>query len=110
MFEKLIGVEERFVDVEKLLSDPKIVQDREAYQKYVREHGELNKIVTVYRQYKQTLQALEDSQELLKDADPEIKELARDEIAGLTRDKEALEIELKTLLLPKDPMTQKMSF
>jgi peptide chain release factor 1 len=107
MFEKLIGVEERFVDVEKLLSDPKIVQDREAYQKYVREHGELNKIVTVYRQYKQTLQALEDSQELLKDADPEIKELARDEIAGLTRDKETLEIELKTLLLPKDPNDSK---
>ncbi len=107
MFDKLIGVEERFVDVEKLLSDPKIVQDREAYQKYVREHGELNKIVTVYRQYKQTLGALEESQELLKDADPEIKELARDEIAGLTREKETLEVDLKRLLLPKDPNDSK---
>ncbi len=107
MFDKLIGVEERFIDVEKLLSDPKIVQDREAYQKYVREHGELNKIVTVYRQYKQTLGALEESQELLKDADPEIKELARDEIAGLTREKETLEADLKRLLLPKDPNDSK---
>ncbi|MDJ0815879.1 MAG: peptide chain release factor 1 [Desulfobacterales bacterium] len=107
MFDKLIGVEERFIDVEKLLSDPKIVQDREAYQKYVREHGELNKIVTVYRQYKQTLGALEESQELLKDADPEIKELARDEIAGLTREKETLEVDLKRLLLPKDPNDSK---
>jgi len=50
MFDKLIGVEERFIDVEKHLSDPKIVQDRDAYQKYVREHAELNKIVTAYRQ------------------------------------------------------------
>jgi len=49
MFDKLIGVEERFVEVEKQLADPAIVQDREAYQKYVREHGELNKIVGINR-------------------------------------------------------------
>ncbi len=103
MLEKLLGVEERFVDVEKQLSDPKVVQDRDAYQKYVREHAELNKIVTAYRQYKQTLQNLEESQDLLKDADPEIKDLALDEIATLTREKESIESEIKTLLLPKDP-------
>jgi len=103
MFDKLIGVEERFVDVEKQLSDPKVVNDRVAYQKYVREHADLNKIVTAYRQYRQTLQNLEESLELLKDTDPEIKDLARDEVATLTREKENLEAELKTLLLPKDP-------
>jgi peptide chain release factor 1 len=107
MFEKLIGVEERFIDVEKQLSDPKVVQDRDAYQKYVREHAELNKIVTAYRRYKQTLQNLEESQELLKDSDPGIKDLARDEIATLTREKEKIEEELKTLLLPKDPNDKK---
>jgi len=107
MFEKLIGVEERHGEVEKLLSDPKIVQDRVAYQKYVREHADLNKIVTVYRQYKQTLQNLADSQELLKDSDPEIKDLARDEIATLAREKEKFEDELKTLLLPTDPNDDK---
>lgn len=107
MFDKLLGVEERFIDVEKQLSDPKVVQDRDAYQKYVREHGELNKIVTAYRRYKQTLQNLEESQELLKDSDPEIKDLARDEIAALTREKDTLEDELKTLLLPKDPNDEK---
>ncbi len=107
MFEKLAGVEERHGEVEKLLSDPKIVQDRVAYQKYVREHADLNKIVTVYRQYKQTLQSLDDSQELLKDSDPEIKDLARDEIATLARKKEKLEDELKTLLVPRDPNDDK---
>lgn len=107
MFDKLIGVEERFIDVEKHLSDPKIVQDRDAYQKYVREHAELNKIVTVYRQYKQTLQNLEESQVLLKDTDPEIKDLARDEIAALTREKDKIEDALKTLLLPRDPNDDK---
>jgi len=107
MFDKLIGVEERFIDVEKYLSDPQIVQDREAYRKYVREHAELNKIVAAYRRYKQTLQDLEESLELLKDTDPEIKDLARDEIVKLTREKEKIEDELKTLLLPKDPNDEK---
>ena len=107
MFDKLIGVEERFDEVEKHLSDPKIVNDRNAYQTYVREHAELNKLVTVYRQYKQTLRALDESQDLLKDADPEIKDLARDEIATLNREKENLETELKKLLVPKDPNDEK---
>ena len=107
MFDKLLGVEERFIEVEKHLSDPKIVNDRDAYQTYVREHAELNKVVTVYRQYKQILHDLDESQELLKDADPEIKDLARDEIATLNREKEDLESELKKLLLPKDPNDDK---
>ena len=107
MFDKLIGVEERFIEIEKLLSDPQIVNDRGAYQKYVREHAELNKIVTAYRSYKQTLLDLEESQELLKDTDPEIKDLARDEISTLTREKEKIEAALKTLLLPKDPNDEK---
>ena len=107
MFDKLLGVEERFIEVEKHLSDPKIVNDRDAYQTYVREHAELNKVVTVYRQYKQILHDLDESQDLLKDADPEIKDLARDEIATLNREKEDLESELKKLLLPKDPHDDK---
>jgi peptide chain release factor 1 len=107
MYDKLIGVEERFIDVEKHLSDPIIVNDRVAYQKYVREHAELIKIVTACRQYKETLQNLADSQELLTDNDPEIKDLAHAEIATLNRKKEILEDELKTLLLPKDPNDDK---
>jgi peptide chain release factor 1 len=107
MFDKLLGVEERFIEIEKHLSDPKIVNDRNAYQTYVYEHAELNKIVSVYRKYKQALHGIDESQDLLKDADPEIKDLARDEIATLNRKKENLETELKKLLLPKDPNDEK---
>jgi peptide chain release factor 1 len=107
MFEKLAGVEERFTEVEKHLGDPEIVTDQKAYQKYVREHAELSKIVAAYRKYKQTLQDLDESEDLLRDADPEIKSLARDEIAALTGKKEKIEAELKTLLLPKDPNDEK---
>ncbi|MBW1893294.1 MAG: peptide chain release factor 1 [Deltaproteobacteria bacterium] len=107
MFDKLLSVEERFEELEKLLSDPEIIQNQAAYQKYAKEHSELNKIVSVFRKYKQTLSELEDSNELLKDGDPEIKKLAKEEIETLAKEKETLEQALKTLLIPKDPNDDK---
>ena len=107
MLDKLEGIQDRFLEVEQHLSDPNIINDRQAYQKYVREHAELNKIVAVYREYKKIVNEISESQELLKDGDPEIKELARDEIAGLTQQKEEREDALKQLLLPKDPNDEK---
>jgi len=107
MFEKLKGVEKRFSEVEKLLSDPDIVKNQEAYQKYVREHAELSKVVTVFRTYKKTLEDLDESRELLADGDPDIKDLAREEISSLNNKKESLEEELKKLLVPKDPNDEK---
>jgi peptide chain release factor 1 len=102
MFDKLTGVENRFFEIEKLLSDPTIVQDLEAYQKYSREHSDLNKIVSVFRKYKKTLSELNESMELLKDNDTDIKEMAREEVHALTLKKERFETDLKKLLLPKD--------
>ena len=102
MFDKLTGVENRFLAVEKLLSDPAIVQDLEAYQKYSREHSDLNKIVSVFRKYKQAQSELNESMELLKDKDPDIKDMAREEVNALTLKKERFETDLKKLLLPKD--------
>ena len=107
MFDKLKGVEDRFTEIETLMSDPEIVKDQPAYQKYIREHAELSKVVTVFRKFKQILQDIKESQELLKDGDQEIKDLARDEIASLTEQKDTLEAELKTLLLPRDPNDEK---
>ncbi|MDX9787738.1 MAG: peptide chain release factor 1 [Desulfobacterales bacterium] len=107
MFDKLTGAAERFEELEKLLADPKVFQERAAYQAYTREHAELSKVVVVYRKFKQTLADLEQSRELLKDSDLEIKELARDEVVRLSTLKEELEIELKQLLVPKDPLDDK---
>jgi peptide chain release factor 1 len=107
MFEKLKGVEERYLEIEKRLSDPEIVKDRQAYQRFVREHAELNKIVSVFNEYQKVLQGIEDSTELLQDSDPEIKNLAREELAALNQNKNRLEDDLKKLLLPKDPNDHK---
>ena len=107
MFNKLKGVEERFGQLEVLLSDPKVLQDRTAYQKYAREHSDLSEIVTVFRSYKEIDQELDDSLELLKDDDPEIKSLAKEEVERLSAQKDRMELQLKKLLIPKDPLDAK---
>jgi peptide chain release factor 1 len=107
MFEKLKGVEERFSEIETRLGDPKIVNDRQVYQDLIREHADLNKIVTVYRDFKKIFQGIEESTELLQDSDPEIKNLARDELTELNQKKNRLEDDLRKLLLPKDPSDEK---
>lgn len=107
MHEKLDGVEERYQKIETRLVEPDVVKDQTRYQKYVREHAELGKIVAVYRDYKKTLKALAEGKELLADNDPEIRDLAQEEIDRHTRKKTQLEEQLKTLLLPKDPNDRK---
>jgi len=107
MFDKLPGVEDRFVELENLLSDPAVVKDRQLYQKYIREHAELSSIVATYREYKKNIIEIDDTLELLKDSDPEIVRLAKDELNGLNSQKEKTEKELKKLLIPKDPLDDK---
>jgi len=107
MFGNLEGVEERFQEIENLLGDPDIIKDQVTYQKHVREHAELNKIVTVYRAYKKVLADIEESQALLQDGDADIEKLAREELAELRRREDELEQDLRLRLLPKDPNDEK---
>jgi peptide chain release factor 1 len=107
MFGNLEGVEERFQEIENLLGDPDIIKDQVTYQKHVREHAELNKIVTVYRAYKKILADIEESQALLQDGDADIEKLAREELAELRRREDELEQDLRLRLLPKDPNDEK---
>ncbi|MBU1168131.1 MAG: peptide chain release factor 1 [Proteobacteria bacterium] len=107
MFQKLQGVEDRFIKLERLLSDPAVMGDRALYQKYIKEHGELNKIVEAYRRYRKVNKDIESSMELLSDNDPEMKAMARDELESLQEKKDEVELELKKLLIPKDPLDDK---
>ncbi|UCG80078.1 MAG: peptide chain release factor 1 [Desulfobacterales bacterium] len=107
MFDKLIGVEERFVEIQKLLSDPDLIKDPEAYKKRAKEHAELGRIVSVYREYKQVAKDIEDTKDLLRDGDEDIKELAREDLPHLYGRLEKLEQELKWLLIPTDPKDEK---
>ncbi|BCS99243.1 peptide chain release factor 1 [Desulfoluna limicola] len=107
MFNKLKGVEDRFIKLEQLLSDPAVVSDRVLYQKYIKEHGEISKLMEAYRRYKKIVADLEEARDLLTDDDPDMKEMAQEEIGPLEEQKAALEEELKILLIPKDPLDEK---
>ena len=93
--------------MERLLSDPDVIGDQVRYQKCLKEHGELNRVVAAFREYKEIREELSDARGLLKDDDPDIQEMAREEVASLTRKVAALEKEIKVLLVPKDPRDDK---
>jgi len=107
MLKELQGIERRFSEVEARLSDPKIVGDRGQYQRYAREHAELQPIVSAFKSYQRILREFEESRELMLDGDADIKDLARAEAEKLKEEKEKLELDLKTLLMPKDPYDEK---
>jgi peptide chain release factor 1 len=107
MINKLKGIEERFIKVEHLLSDPSVLGDQKKYQEYLKEHGELNKIVPVFRVYEGLLGELKEAKELLRDDDPDIRSMAKEEIPSLEKQTAELNSQLNVLLMPKDPRDAK---
>ncbi len=107
MINKLQGIKERFVKLEHLLSDPAVIADQVKYQKYLKEHGELNKIVSVFIVYEGVVGELAEAKELLKDTDSDIRDMAKEEISSLGERLEELDSELKLQLMPKDPRDDK---
>ena len=107
MIEKLKCIEERFIKIEHLLSDPAVMADQKKYQEYLKEHGELNKIVPVFREYETAGGELKEAKELLKDSDPEIRGMAKEEIPVLESRIAHLHDQLNILLMPKDPRDEK---
>ena len=107
MFNKLEEVVDRFREVEGLLSDPATVGDQQKFRSLTKEHADLSDVVETYRRYCRVCEELEGNRELLRDPDPELKEMARAEIPVLEERKEKLEQELQFLLLPRDPNDEK---
>ncbi|MDY6851037.1 MAG: peptide chain release factor 1 [Thermodesulfobacteriota bacterium] len=107
MFEDLKDVEERFDRLETELSRPEVIKDQPQYQRTMRRHAELSKVVSAYRRLKKLRSDEEGVQELLRDSDEEIRDLARTETGELKEQIKTVEHELKLLLLPKDPNDEK---
>lgn len=103
--DKLIGVENRYQEIERLMADPAILLDYEQVVTLAQEKSGLEDIVNKFREYKQAQAAYLQARELLKD--PELGELAREEFEQLESRLPEYEEELKKLLLPKDPRDDK---
>jgi len=85
IWQKLEGIENKFVELEKLLADSEVLKDTEKYRQYAKEHADLSKIVQVYREYKKLQKELEENKELLLDKDEELRNLAKAEISTLNK-------------------------
>ena len=103
MLNKLEQVADRFREVEGLLSDPKVVNDQERYRALTKEHAVLVDVVNSYERYCRIREEIAGSQELLKDPDADVREMAHAEVAELEAEQSELEAQLKVMMLPKDP-------
>lgn len=108
MFDQLDIVEERYEQLNELLSDPEVVSDSDKLRKYSKEQSELQKTVEVYCQYKQVKEDLEDIDLMLNDTSDEDEiEMLKEEASELKAQIPSFEEELKLLLIPKDPNDDK---
>ena len=100
MLDKLEAVEARYEELNKLISDPEVISDQNAFKKYMKEQSGLVDVVEKYREYKKVKQNMDDAEEMM--SDPEMKEMAEMEYYESKEKLQGLEEELKILLLPKD--------
>jgi len=108
MLETLEGIHARFKEVELLLSSPEVASDIKQFTKLNKEYSDLKLIVERYFEYKNLIGNLSEAREIIEDSDdPEMKEMARDELEELTAKQGPLEEEIKMLLVPKDPEDDK---
>ncbi len=99
---KLDNLKDRFDELEALLSDADIIADQNRFRDLSREYAELEDVVNHYARFSAVTDNLAEAKEMEKDADPEIRAMAEEEIASNNTELEALEVNLQKLLLPKD--------
>lgn len=108
LLQKLEAIHFRFVEVGKLIVDPEIIADMKRYVKLNKEYKDLEEIEKVYVEYKNLLENLESSKELLEmEDDPEMREMAKMEINELEQRRPEMEEEIQFILIPKDPEDEK---
>ncbi len=105
--EKLDDLEEKYNNLNKKLSDPEVINDTNKYQKLLKKHAKLKKIVDKYKEYKEVMNGIEEAEAVLEEEEGEMKELAEMELAELKPKREELEEVLPIMLIPDDPDDEK---
>ena len=107
MLKRLENYVQRYDEINEELAKPEICTDIKKMTALSKEQRSIEKIVTVYREYKRCLESIEDLKEMKKDPDPELAEMAEMELEETKEKIVQLEDEIKVLLLPKDPNDEK---
>ena len=107
MKDRLNIIEKRYEEINELLSQPEVVCDVKRLTTLSKEQRSLEKIVVLYREQKKLEDAIPDLKELKKSGDPEMMEMAEEELSETEARLKTIEEEIKVLLLPKDPNDEK---
>lgn len=108
MYDKLKFIEEKFMDLSNTISDPEVIADQNKWRKLVKEHSDLEPIVIKFKEYKDVLQGIDDSKEMLSEEnDKDFIDMIKTELTDLEEKKDSLEEDLKIMLLPQDPNDEK---
>lgn len=103
VYRKLEGLVERYEEVQALLSDAGVIADQSKFRELSKEYSQLEPIAQAFARYQQAQEDLTSAEEMLKDSDPDMREMAQEEFKASKERIEQLDAELQILLLPKDP-------
>ncbi len=103
VYQKLEGLVERFEEVQALLSDPDTIADQEKFQNLSKEFKQLEQVTSVFNQYQQAESNFATAEDMLKDDDPDMREMAQEEYKDAKQAVEEIAEQLQILLLPRDP-------
>lgn len=108
MFGQMGELVKKYEEIATQISDPAVISDQDVWRKLMKEHSDLTPIVEKYKEYKATLEEIEDALIMLEDhLEEDFKELVKEELAENKSNVERLENELRLLLIPKDPNDDK---
>ena len=108
MISHLDKMRERFTHIEELMSDPEVIKDQPKFQALAKERSDIEPVLIKYTEYCKAKEGFDEAQEILRDdSDPELVAMAKEEAVELEKKLEELELELKVMLLPKDPLDDK---
>lgn len=110
LFKKLKTLSFRYSEIDKLLSDPNVMSDQNYYKELGKEYAQLEPMVKYFQTYKKNNEAIALAKEIIAEKDPELKKLAEEELEQLIIKQDALEDQLKILLIPKDSHDKKNIF
>ena len=108
--QKLEHLAERFEEITALLAEPDTQNDQDRFRSLSREYAQLSPVVTAFRGYLDTLDAIAFAQDLANDPDPEVRAMAEEELAETETRQASLEQALQVLLLPRDPNDERNIF
>ncbi len=103
LLNKLDGLQDRFEELTALLGDAEVISNQSHFRAYSKEYAEVEPVIQAYRAFRKVQDDLEGAQALLKDSDPDMREMAEQEAAEAKEKLVELEDNLQRMLLPRDP-------